>query len=408
MILDDTYLGGRVVGIGRKRLDGSFEYKELEEPIHNRIVSKGIDNLLTFQGDNDVPTDSGNAVVSLLVMPSDGSHTWGKGGVLTYSALGDSGDPTSFNDTNLHNRVTDITKNGNSGNPYCGMKSIGGRGEGFRVTHIHAIQNSGYIREAGWYKDVKDAYELFSRVVFDVPIEVTAGEELWITYELDITYPETTMVTMSTLLDREGNPLQAEKASTRRSRAATDSWSYERSSQPYPNFVCNYRTDGFTCGYVCNSNSGWRDAWWSPVWTWKMAWSDYYGYAEYRRNYPYYMTSANNQVVYTGDTNNQPTTQANVDATNIMFRKILDYTPGSYYRDAVITLGSDWPNMTTEEYVDVSQLILNGTSYRFGHYETDPETGEPTSWVPQFWRKMRGRMVALTLRQRYITPDIQA
>jgi hypothetical protein len=38
-------LGGRLVGIGVIHKDGSEDYKWLDKPIHNKIVSGGLDHL---------------------------------------------------------------------------------------------------------------------------------------------------------------------------------------------------------------------------------------------------------------------------------------------------------------------------------------------------------------------------
>lgn len=405
MLKEDNFLGGYVVGIGKQRKDGSFEYRELEKPIHNRIVSQGIDNLLMYQGNDDCPTDA-RSIGEFLVMgrTENSGANYGRGGVILYSAVGDDNTPTQFTDTDLGNRTSDICHDMSNGNPYCGYRTVGERTVGYRVTHLHTILANGYVREVGWYKDVQGTYELFSRVVFDNAIEVDAGDVLWITYELDFTFPGKSVVTVPGILDSEGNTLYAEVASTRKAKTATSSWTGQDNYCPF--YVWNeYPVNGYVRGQTSRSSSGMPNTtWWTPVWSWKMAWNDYSGYTEYARNYPFYVLSTGTPLDFTGNVQSNPQAVMSVDQTNIQFRKILPYTRGSFYRDAVITLGPSWPNLTTEEYVDIAQIVLNGMSYKFGHYDTDPDTGDQV-WVPQYYRKRSDKNVAITFRQSFHTAD---
>lgn len=400
MFNQDLYLGGKVVGIGKTRKDGSFEYKLLKKPIHNRIVSKGIDNLLTYQGDDALP-DSIYSVSGFLVMGTNwyNGGTWGRGGPLTYSAVGDDDTPTKFTDTDLGNRITEITKISMHDTPYCGTKVVGEKTVAYRVTHRHDIVDAGYVKEIGWYKDVEGTFELFSRVVLDYPIEVDAGEQLWITYELDFTFAGKSQVTIPGILDKDGNTLQAEVVNTRFSNTNV-SWTATEYTQ-MPVYVTSRVYNDFTCGYGRTGNWGaWSQAF-TPVWTWH-TWEDYRGYSAY--NGVMTIIAPDAQIDFTGDVGSNPRSNPNLDFTNQGIRKVHHYTPGSFYRDATINLGSSWPSMSTEEYKDISQIIINSTSYKFGHFEEDPDTHEQV-WVPQYFRKYRSRTLAITFRQAFHTPD---
>lgn len=50
MIEQNNFLQGQLVGIGKIHTDGSEDFRWLEKPIKNRIVSGGIDHLLTLNG----------------------------------------------------------------------------------------------------------------------------------------------------------------------------------------------------------------------------------------------------------------------------------------------------------------------------------------------------------------------
>ena len=50
MIIDKNYLHGQVVGIGKIRRDGSEEFRMLYNPVGNKIVSGGLDDLLMCEG----------------------------------------------------------------------------------------------------------------------------------------------------------------------------------------------------------------------------------------------------------------------------------------------------------------------------------------------------------------------
>lgn len=404
MFNQDLYLGGKVVGIGKTRKDGSFEYRELENPVHNRIVAKGLDNLLTYNGDDALP-DSIYSVSGFLVMGCDWYYggRWGNGGVMTYSRVGDSDTPTSFHDTELGHPTTEITGNTRRDNPYCGTKAVGDRTIGYRVTHQHNITESGQVKEIGWYKKVKDNYELFSRVVLDFPIDVDAGETLWVTYELDMTFMKTTNVVVPGVVDIDGNPLQAEVTNTRYITNSGDRWTDPSGDTCCPIFVYRdgYSSDfAYTYGYGRYSSSShrWSQAF-TPIWTWH-TWEDYYGGAY---NGIMAVIGSDAQINYTGNVTTNPVGRPALEFTNQGIRKIHKYRLGSFYRDATITLGASWPSMNTEEYRDISQIIVNSTSYKFGYWDnTDPDN---PVWVRQYYRKRRDRVWAITFRQAFHTPD---
>lgn len=407
MILEDkTYLGGKLVGIGKIRKTGELEYRFLEKPISNRIVNNGLDmifspNLTT----NYVYNSSGGGIE-----PSWRSLGYSSGGIygpLSFLAIGTGSTPTQFNDTGLqsiinlgdetytYNTNTSIVNGTGTNSPEFGHYS-------FRITHQTAQMTSNVtIRELGWfgayngdtnYSIGNGTPVMFARVVLDSPIELAQGEYLIVTYqldEIDSNLTETVIDNFFDLKDPNGNTIKAVKKFCRYGNKSSGDWSWYIGGP-----------------YITTSASGTTG---TNVWD-----GIYFPY--YMMNYSAYGDTGIVDSYYsTSPTKTFPANYAEDSSNMINFRRniggdisyqILDYTClglADKYRDYKITLGAYCPAMTgqPEAYTDIYYLRIRGMNYRLGYDDNG-------TWVPQALRKYANQQMSFTFRTRYYTVDSES
>ena len=416
MIEQNNFLQGQLVGIGKIHTDGSEDFRWLEKPIKNRIVSGGIDHLLTLNGNqltcSSEKYTSEASIDCFWVGRTDSASYSGEHnrcGVMQYASYGSSGDATEFTDTALHAKVGGYTDTKRTGLGNCGTQVRSYGNFIFRVTHIHTAAPSGgtTVREIGWFYDIVSSntpsnYKMFSRVVLDNPYELSAGEQLVTTYEVNLVMGNRTPVAGTSffgLLDRNGNPLQYE------TKLCLAQWRNGTSWESKMSFPFIYPSN---CTGDLSSNS-YSDT--GTVYDMRFA-VIYPAYCRRRDAY--------RQLTYNGNAPHfydNPTTgymdsyRTNFDSGSLPDSYqwgIRNYQWGSFYRDAYMTIPRSWPNLGSDTaYADIRFLMVGGVGISFGHYETDPDTGTQ-SWVPQYYRKYGSKSLGITIRQRFSTVDTPA
>ena len=152
-------LHGLVVGLGKIRKDGSKEFRWLDKPIHNRIVSGGLDYCLTFNGSNSAHVQMDYANTNKCrynpwrrIMNGQES-TFQYSGCLQYLSIGTDGSATSFTDTALKSQVGGYSETpAYSTAPYNGVMV---ENRNVKVLHLRitlqsiAVENDTEVREVG-------------------------------------------------------------------------------------------------------------------------------------------------------------------------------------------------------------------------------------------------------------------
>lgn len=393
-------LHGQVVGLGVQHADGSKDFRWLDKPIHNRIVSGGLDAWFQLDGSNTATTTSSDWDNRLL--SSYASNNYPSCGLLQYMAIGTDGTPTHFTDTTLGAQVGDYSRAVSyTTAPYIGFcvnsdNTVSTR----RQTTSIAVTDSTTVREIGWFEKYTNAntYVMFSRVVLDSPVTLESGESLLVCYQINITianFDETEVPTalLTGLLDEDGNQVKGLE-STRIYRYSIDNlvrgqWYYGTSVRlnlgcivgnignvpitmtgfaPVATFKTGYSSYNVNgCAINSRSTSGWS----LPV--------------QFERSRGYSSESLNDEV-------------------NNFFEAWapLDYVPGTYYRDRVLITNPAWPNNNTT-YKDIYAIAYCGHCIRFGYMDTtDPSN---PVWVPKPWRKQFGERYKFTFRYKLSTAD---
>lgn len=432
MLERNAFLEGHLVGIGKIRTDGSEEFRWLDKPIHNRIVSTGLDHLLTLNGNQTIIAEEVNDTDSRYSSynPAMACYWITRGqnssnannrrcGALHFAAYGTSDDPTSFTDTALHAQVGGYTSTYRTGTGYMGTQITSYGHIKLRVSHTHAAPSEAKtVRELGWFYDIVGAspadYRMFSRVVLDFPYELAAGEQLITTYELSITLGNLSIThetNFFNLVDPNGRPLEYDKQVCIAHRRHGMYWDSEMN--------WNYITTGGLNGLTPDENAYNNGAYWRSAFGYmRPAYISgrndvrrmlaYNGNSLHFNNdradfngfnyYNYYKANNNNDAGVYYDGASLP--------TSLRFT-IKPYTWGSFYRDQILTVPSSWPNLSSEtSYVDIKFMIFQGICVSFGYYALDPDTGEPTTtWVAQNYRKYGNKTLRITVRQSFSTVD---
>ena len=371
-------IGGRLVGIGKVRLDGTEEFTWLDEPIHNTIVGSGFDQLFKccpgHDGDdlNDHSDICNNRITFTgSYRPYDGyTPCYERAGVLSYCQIGTDGTATVNSDTSLHAPCSDYSSNVVSGVPWTYV-FVGPDGNGdyrIRITHRVTATADASVSEIGWfgrqgykasyYASWSSTYHMFSRIVLRSPYGIASGEQMIVTYELSIKYADLTPTAVDMGIDAsDGTPLKALKQFESNITESTSSGVDIISTSRFGLFSCTQdAVPGMSAHYSVENSSITRVA-----------------YSTTDREFV-----ADRNVSFGTDL-----TQATV--TPIVTKGTM--VAGSGTRKITFTLPSTWPNLDdSNTYVDIHMLNLDGYTYRFGYYDTDPGTGE-TVWVPQAWRK---------------------
>lgn len=399
-------LHGLVVGLGKIRKDGSKEFRWLEKPIHNRIVSGGLDNYFMLNGDP-------NAIASTAATDGDSpnrfvtSDNYGnRNAVIEYIAIGTDGSATSFTDTGLKAQVGGFSKTiPYTTVPYFGTRLNSDYSTSFRLPKQSVtVSETTTVREVGWFGKYRSSntYVMFSRVALPTPVELQAGESLTVVYQMNISYgteeAETPSSLLSGLLDSDGNQLRG-RSSYRLyfySKPTVDTWYRSLPSAIWPGRVGTFigvglyqisSYDSAAIGSGCGLYDG-----------------------GFHLSTPFGNYSVN-PFSYTTDSTwvmkEQGEVLANInklaDSGNINSNTPKPYVPGTFYRDREVVVSPSWPSMTGEGYQDIYAICHNSYLIRFGHYDTtDPSN---PVWVPKPWRKQFGQSYKFTFRYKLSTAD---
>ena len=362
-------LGGYLVGYGIKKRNGSEMKVMFDHPLHNTITKHCLNNLLTFDGTDAVPSSNNeNNWLSLFIKSSGTSERYG---VLNYCALGDGTGPSSTDDNDLKHRVTAYTDVKKTGNDWCGTYWDDPNATiTLRVAHAHTISSSFTVKEIGWYNRFygTDNYELSARVVLDNPISLESGDEFYTIYQINWGF--------------QGVERFNDFAGLGPGYKTNACWLLRINSGLVRFSVPIIRSDGI----VVNSTSSW------------------YNYFEASNTIIYFQPPWAN-IVYgtrtvTADWDKQKDFFVGYDGwSEYANRKMNDgsitfspksYTPDSFYRDIEITLN---PDMIPTG--DIYGFVINFTYYRFGTFdENDNFTPTPVH--------LNGTLKC-TVRQRWFT-----
>lgn len=400
----NNHLCGRLVGIGKILCDGSTEFKWLEKPIGNRIVRRGLDHLLTLNGNQTTTTSEGSYANAMLwIGRTTGSQ--GRCGALTYVNYGASDEPTSFSDTGLHQPLGSYSDTLKTTSPMCGTQVIEYGKFLFRVTHIHSTATSDVsVNELGWFYDIVGAnpaeYRMFSRVVLDAPYELRQGEQLITTYEVKLVMGNREPVCHDSffgLLDSKGNPLQYATQLCLPQEKRGSNWN---ASLGFP-----YIT---TSGDASLNDSSYSDNWYDMRFA--AVYPPYCSYRNRLRQLTYNGGYCNpfdpNRITgeSTGymDRYNKAFDEVNLPSANNLV--VHDYQWGSFYRDVSFTVPSTWPKISGDTgYANIQFFMFGGVGISFGHYE---ENDGNRTWVPQYYRKYGNKNLGITVRYRVSTDNM--
>lgn len=429
VIEQNTIIGGEIVGIGKIRADGSEDFKWLKDPIHNQITTKGIDNLLMWNGSSNLPSSNIDNEISSLYLPCQAQQTVNysldyndardtsvtRTGVLYYSAYGDgTGNIDPDTDIELIHRISNITSTFKRGNYFNGTNCISVNGNHqiqLRCTHTYpTVSEHQNVNEIGFYHKVEPngEYTLFSRVQLDNTFELNVGESLIITYQLNLKYPDYPkhINNFFGLKDTDGNILQANETTCIKVSNLTWTSDYKYNAIPYAlQYSSNYSIWAPPIPMINRYYpygvpkfaifEGSRD----PD-------SKYAGYKQYGWRPVWGVNSRTQErciMIQTDVTNLEMMKTDGPILSNISYQdnvlttQILPYTPGSKYRDYTLILPTFYPYLnSSEDYIDFNVLIFNGVAYRFGYDDNG-------TWVPQKLRKRGDQTYKLTYRMSYTT-----
>lgn len=184
-------LGGELIGYAIEKKNGEFMKVIFDKPIHNTITKSCLNNLLTFNGDSNLPAGDYTGNAQSLFIKS--TNTSGRYGVFNFSALGNGTGATSVDDTALKNRITDYTSTFKTGTNWCGTNIEAANATiKYRISHTHTINTDFEIKEIGWFNRIypDGVYTLSSRVVLDTPISVESGDTFYSIYELSVQFQD--------------------------------------------------------------------------------------------------------------------------------------------------------------------------------------------------------------------------
>lgn len=364
MLNHRNFLHGKLVGIGKVHKDGSEDFRWLDKPIHNRIVSGGIDNLLMFNGGQSISSEYGTLFL--------GANSYYRG-AFDYTAYGSSSSPTNFNDTGLYDRVSGYIykkKNDLCGSTYKEFPRIL-----HRIAHEHdAAAQATDVREIGWFQKQGNNYVLSSRVVLDTPYHLDAGEKLITAYELDVTYGNGTAQHLSrfgSLLDENGNPLQADYMTIL--------------NKDYTPYIGSNGYGKYNTFYADGKTYTGR---WFPVW-----------YMNHDENGFYIsINRSSNQIDFDAAFTIPNQNWWLALGSRLQIIAVENYVKGSFYRDVSYTLPIEWPNDSPTKKETIRNMCIMGVHYKFGYWENGV-------WVPQAFRVNKENPFRVRIRQQWSTVD---
>jgi len=408
IIENNRYLGGHLIGIGKIRANGELEYQELKNPIHNKIVSVGLDHLFQFSGSTYPDfgyASSNDSAAGVLWASVSGRSGYGyRAGALHYMAFGSSSAATAFSDSDLGNRLVDYSsvKISERTSPYnlngTRINSFGNYS--FKLTHKSAaVAETVTVNEIGWYgaygtnSSNPENKVLFARVVLPSPITFNPGEFLVTTYQLDETNSNTIATTDASffgLKDSNGNDLQYEKKLVRYQTTYSESYGWSNANylgEPKIDVSGGGRVDfGQSYPYL-------------PPYVVSPASNAYSRFSFSYSTDPTKTLPADGGADYSGLVafSATGTSGENYDGQGVTYTGV---GSTNKYRDKKFITGIYNPNMigNPSAYTDIYYLHINGMAYRFGYYDDGV-------WVPQAWRKYANQKVTFTFRTRYSTED---
>lgn len=400
---NEQHLGGKLVGIGKIRTDGTMEHQFLEKPIKNKIVSTGLDHMLRYKGDNTAYYGVYNDYANWIIGALGGQEHWCP---LTFSSFGTSAESTSFFDEGLKEWIGTRTSTKVSGNGLCGTKINAFGNYSFRVTHKHnAVSETTTVNEIAWfgrYGSSTYTYPMFSRVVLDTPIVLSAGEQLITTYQLDVQYAGTQEENISFfgLTDVNGQPLKAQKKLVVYQKKNT---SYDWQEEISPSYidssgVSNSSNTAISFAHPCvvpnsYSSTGYQytGGLFYSIGSLQLP-SD--GVSINPQSY----SSSYEKSYYVPITSGSQISSATYD-----FGKLNEYNGvgrTTKYRDVTYVIGAYLPMIgASNGYKDITNFACRGYAYRFGYYD------EGNNWVQQAFRKYANQELTLTFRTRFTTED---
>lgn len=427
-------LEGFLVGIGKIHRDGSRSYRTLDRPIHNKIVSQGVDGL--FKRWDTTAISNKNAALFSEAWLGEcenfgygrtynpwNEYTYSAGysytipcpGPLAICSYGTGGTATDYFTTlALENEVSvkynqPYRPNGNTNcnYPYQGTREITPGTLAMRISHISpAAGDATPVKEIGYWRGYRtgsnesglQAFSLFSRIVLPSVFELAAGERLITTYELRVVfadYSPTAGNFGAGILDTNGNMLQV---LSRRTLYHT-TWNLTGGTAHGWGFP--YIDDSGWCKLSPNQQNSSYSLGVKPGVTGHPA---YMGAVANIANQGNGGQNFLNNITYS-------TTDRDFPAWGSAETGSSDYgtaypvctysapPAGQHYLDYAINLPQYWPNMTANtDYVDLHYLNVAGVAYRFGHYEGD-------TWVPQALRKTATQQLRFVFRTAIVTPD---
>jgi hypothetical protein len=337
-------LGGALIGYGIKKRNGEEKKVIFDKPIHNTITKSCLNNLLTFDGTDNIPTtDLEGNYNSWFVKSSQNSQRYG---VFNSCCLGDGTGDTSVNDADLKHRVTEQTTTKKTGDGWCGYFIDGANSViKLRVSHAHSISQDFTIKEIGWYNAIlQDGilnYTLSSRVQLDEFVKVESGDEFYSVYEISIGFQKEEVINDVNLFGVPYKKINGLYSPANWNKFSIPVWGtncipYSNGSTSYADYpyvtICPPYLNKNIFGYkniagpnICKVSGG----------TWNGNIPVYYSNNGY-------LTFANSYI-------------SNIDVKN--------YEQDSFRRDVEYLLAPGWGSQNEKG------ICLNGTVYLFGHYE---------------------------------------
>ena len=371
---DKRTLSGYLVGIGKRRADGSEDFQFIK-PVKNMIVKQGLNNWLRYNGGN-------NLLPPNLTPQTSEAFTWPTKNI-NYCLFGLSNAANDFATTTELAQLPNIgpynTKK--TSWPYCGTRLLDNNGKFLiRVSHVSpAVTNDYPVKEIGYYTNfTNNSKHLFSRVVLPFTYSLNAGEQLITTYELVINFPYSYSVTpamQTTLKDANGVNLEAV------AKMCMGIQNFNGANFPYINeygeFMIDFQYDGV--------------AMLAPIFTNVSTQRTSLNYMDSARDFPangYYDSNGS------GGTNLKYDESASRAVPNVA-----NYTLDSFQRDIVVSCHTFWPKMTSaDQYTDIYYLNFLGFALKFGHTIDGVFTPTP-------WRKYANHTARFVYRQAIATAE---
>lgn len=369
---DKRTLSGYLVGIGKRRADGSEDFQFIK-PVKNMIVKQGLNNWLRYNGGNTLLAPAAQYASEIWKWPAKN---------IDYCLFGLSNAANDFETTTELAQLPNINPYSTKKTswPYCGSRPFDNNGKFIiRISHISpAVTNDYAVKEIGYYTRFTDnTNHLFSRVALPFTYNLYAGEQLITTYELVINFPYSYSVSpaiQTTLKDANGVDLEAvsKLAIGVRSRILL-TFPYIKEDGSYYTSWDAFNAAGNTCCMV------------APIFTSVTSPRTSLWYSSSIKDFP-----ANEQA---------DSALASDESASRPIPVVSNYTLDSFQRDIVVSCPTFWPNMTSaDQYTDIYYLNFLGFALKFGHTVDGVFTPTP-------WRKYANHTARFVYRQAIATAE---